>query len=80
MIIIINGPLGVGKTEVSGKLIEYFDKAVMLDGDYLGAVRPFDLHDPQRVEYLYQTIAHNVEWHVTHGYHNFVVNYVFEKP
>ncbi|MFN8597938.1 MAG: GrpB family protein, partial [Anaerolineae bacterium] len=80
MIIIINGPLGVGKTEVAWKLIENFEKAVMLDGDYLGAVYPFDLHAAERVEYLYQTIAHNMEWHVAHGYHDFVVNYVFEQP
>ena len=38
MIIIINGSLGVGKTEISWELIERFDRAVMLDGDYLGAV------------------------------------------
>ena len=30
MIVIINGPLGVGKTEVAWKLIEHFEKAVML--------------------------------------------------
>ncbi len=80
MIIIINGPLGVGKTEVSWKLIEYFDKAIMLDGDYLVAAHPFEIYNDARIDYLYQTIAHNVEWHVAHGYHNFVVNYVFEKP
>ena len=30
MIVIINGPLGVGRTEVAWKLIEHFEKAVML--------------------------------------------------
>ena len=80
MIVIINGPLGVGKTETSWKLIEYFDKAIMLDGDYIVAARPFEIYSDARIDYLYQTIAHNVEWHVAHGYHNFVVNYVFERP
>ncbi len=80
MIIIINGPLGIGKTEVAWKLIEYFEQAVMLDGDYLGAVHPFEMHSAERVEYLYQTIAHTVEWHIAHGYHDFVINYVFEQP
>jgi GrpB-like predicted nucleotidyltransferase (UPF0157 family)/predicted kinase len=80
MIVIINGALGVGKTEVSWKLIEHFDQAIMLDGDYLGAVQPFEIYDDARVEYLYQTIRHIVAWHVEHGYHNFVVNYVFETP
>ena len=80
MIVIINGALGVGKTEVSWKLIEHFDQAIMLDGDYLGAVHPSEIYDEPRIEYLYQTIGHVVAWHVDHGYHNFVVNYVFETP
>ena len=80
MIIIINGPLGVGKTETSWKLIEHFDKAIMLDGDYIVAAHPFEIYNDARIEYLYETIAHNVAWHVAHGYHNFVVNYVFEQP
>lgn len=77
-IIIINGPLGVGKTEVSWRLVEYFDRGVMLDGDYIGAVHPFEIYDDERIEYLYQTMRHLVAFHVEHGYHNFVINYVFE--
>ncbi len=80
MIVIINGPLGVGKTETSWKLIEHFDRAIMLDGDYVVAARPSEIYSEARIDYLYRTIAHNVAWHVAHGYHNFVVNYVFEKP
>ena len=81
MIIIINGPLGIGKTEVSWKLLEHFERAVMLDGDYIGAVQPFDIYDPQRIEYLYQTIHHLVAFHLERGgYRNYVVNYVFEEP
>lgn len=80
MIVIINGALGIGKTEVSWKLIEHFDRAIMLDGDHLGAVYPFEIGDEQRVDYLYATIAHLTAWHIAHDYHNFVVNYVFETP
>lgn len=80
MIIIINGPLGVGKTEVAWKLIEKFDRAIMLDGDYLGAVHPFEIYDEQRVTYLYDTICHIVRFHVEHGWQNLVVDYVFETP
>lgn len=79
MIIIINGPLGIGKTQVSEKLIEYFDRAVMLDGDYIGAVHPFEIYDEARIEYLYQTLRHLTAYHVEHGYRNFVINYVFES-
>lgn len=80
MIIILNGPLGVGKTEVAWKLIEKFDRAAMLDGDYLGAVHPFEIYDEQRVAYLYDTICHLARFHAEHGYRHLVVNYVFETP
>ncbi len=80
MIVIINGPLGVGKTEVAWKLIDKFDRAAMLDGDYLGAVRPFEIYDDQRIAYLYDTICHMARFHAEHGYHNLVVDYIFETP
>ena len=80
MIIILNGPLGVGKTEIAWKLIEKFDRAMMLDGDYLGAVHPFEIYAKQRVTYLYDTICHIARFHVDHGWRNIVVNYVFETP
>jgi GrpB-like predicted nucleotidyltransferase (UPF0157 family)/predicted kinase len=80
MIIIINGPVGVGKTEVAWKLIEKFERAVMLDGDYLGALHPFEIYDERRVAYLYDTICYMARFHVEHGWRNLVVNYVFETP
>ena len=80
MSIIINGSLGVGKTETSWELTALFERAVMLDGDYIGAVHPFEIHNSQRVEYLYQTIRHLIRWHQQNGYNDFVINYVFEKP
>ncbi len=81
MIIIINGPCGVGKSTVSWTLLEYFDRAVMLDGDYIGAVHPFEIYDEARVVYLYKTLRHLIKFHITEGEHkNFVINYVFETP
>jgi GrpB-like predicted nucleotidyltransferase (UPF0157 family)/predicted kinase len=80
MIVIINGPLGIGKTEVSWGLVELFDQGVMLDGDYIGAVHPFEIYDDARIAYLYQTIHHLVAFHLKNGYSNFVINYVFETP
>jgi GrpB-like predicted nucleotidyltransferase (UPF0157 family)/broad-specificity NMP kinase len=80
MIVIINGPLGVGKTEVSWKLLGIFGRAVMLDGDYIGAVHPFEIYDDERVAYLYRTIHHLVAFHVANGYADVVINYVFETP
>lgn len=80
MIVIINGPLGAGKTETSWHLLERFDHGVMLDGDFIGAVHPFELHSEARVSYLYQTLALLVAHHHQNGYSNFVINYVFETP
>jgi GrpB-like predicted nucleotidyltransferase (UPF0157 family)/predicted kinase len=81
MIVIINGPCGIGKTSVAWELNARFDRAVMLDGDYIGAVHPFEIYDDARIAYLYRTIHHLVAYHVEQGdYHNFVINYVFESP
>ena len=81
MIVIITGPCGIGKTAVSEALTTHFNRAVMLDGDYIGAVHPFEIYDDARINYLYHTLEHLVAFHVREGdYHNFVINYVFETP
>lgn len=80
MIVILNGSVGVGKTSVSWALQELFDKAVMLDGDFIGAVHPFEIYDRKRIDHLYQTFAHLVKFHTSHGYSNYILNYVFETP
>lgn len=80
MIIIINGPLGIGKTSVSWELLRCFERAAMLDGDYLGAIQPFEIYDQARIAYLDQTFVHMTAWHKQHGYTNLVINYVFEQP
>jgi GrpB-like predicted nucleotidyltransferase (UPF0157 family)/predicted kinase len=81
VIVIINGPCGIGKTSVAWELTGRFERAVMLDGDYIGAVHPFEIYDDARIAYLYQTLRHLVAYHVEQGgYHDFVVNYVFETP
>ena len=79
MVVIINGSVGCGKTSVSWALQRKFDKAVMLDGDYIGAVHPFAIYDEARITYLYDTMEHLVAFHRAHGYNNFVINYVFES-
>jgi GrpB-like predicted nucleotidyltransferase (UPF0157 family)/predicted kinase len=81
VIVIINGPCGIGKTSVAWELNARFDRAVMLDGDYIGAVHPFEIYDEARIAYLFETIHHLTAFHIARGgYHNFVINYVFETP
>jgi predicted kinase len=79
MIVIINGSVGVGKSLVSWELQSKFDKSIMLDGDYIGAVHPFEIYDEKRTQYLYDTLQHLVNFHLSHGYEHFVINYVFES-
>mgnify|MGYP001029990940 FL=1 len=81
MIIIINGPCGIGKSTTGELVTQKFNRAVFLDGDYIGAVHPFEIYDDVRIEHLYQTLRHLIAFHIEHGdYHNFVIPYVFESP
>ncbi len=79
MIIIINGSLGVGKSSVAEQLHYKFDKSVHLDGDCIGDVQPFNIYDEQRLKHLYRTMELLIGFHQKNGYHNFVINYVFES-
>lgn len=79
MIIIINGSVGVGKTTVSWKINRLLYHSVMLDGDYIGAVNPFDLHSNERLIHLYKTIACLVKFHLQNDFKHFIINYVFEN-
>jgi chloramphenicol 3-O-phosphotransferase len=80
MIIIINGSLGVGKSSVADELHMKFDKSVHLDGDYIGDVHPYEIYDEARIDHLYRTLQLLIGFHQQNGYHNFVINYVFESP
>jgi chloramphenicol 3-O-phosphotransferase len=80
MIIIINGSLGVGKSSVANELHWKFDRSVHLDGDHIGDVHPFEIYDNARLDHLYRTLALLIGFHRQNGYHNVVINYVFESP
>jgi len=80
MIIIINGSLGVGKSSVADQLHYKFEKSVHLDGDYIADVHPFQIYDEARISHLYRTLELLIGFHQKNGYHNFVINYVFESP
>ncbi|MEN0006661.1 MAG: hypothetical protein AAF798_21080 [Bacteroidota bacterium] len=60
-------------------LIERFDQAIMLDGDYICRVHPFELGNAAQRSYLFATLEHLVRFHQHNGYTNFVINYVFEN-
>jgi broad-specificity NMP kinase len=79
MIVIINGPLGVGKTETSWQLLYRFGRAVMLDMDHIAAFHPFDFYNQVHLDYAYATAGMLIEHHVRHGFSRFVLNWVIES-
>lgn len=74
MIIILNGPLGIGKSTLAEALSESLDQCVMLDGDHLVAANPPPVNE---VEYLHSTIALLVAHHRRYGYHHFVIDHIW---
>ncbi|PKP07413.1 MAG: hypothetical protein CVU10_07695 [Bacteroidetes bacterium HGW-Bacteroidetes-5] len=79
MIIIINGSVGIGKTTIASGFQKKFDKSIMLDGDFIGAVHPFKLYDNSRIQYLYDTLEYIASFHLSNGYKNLIINYIFES-
>lgn len=80
MIVILNGPLGIGKTSTSWELLWRFSRAVMLDCDHLAALHPFDYYRQPDLDYAYKTFGVLLNHHAAHGYGDFVLNWVIESP
>lgn len=77
MIILLNGPLGIGKSTLAEALTESIAHCVMLDGDHLVAVNP-PAHDER--EHLHATIELLVAHHLRFGYHHFIINHFWSAP
>jgi shikimate kinase len=77
MIIVLNGPLGVGKSTLGETLAENIDQCVMLDGDHLVAVNP---PPSDEIEHLHSTIALLVAHHRRFGYRHFVIDHLWRTP
>lgn len=74
MIIILNGPLGIGKSTLAETLVESIDHCVMLDGDHLVAANPPPVDE---MEFLHSTIALLVAQCQRFGYRHFVINHIW---
>ena len=72
MIVVLNGPLGVGKSTLAEALAESIDQCVMLDGDHLVAANP---PAADELDHLHSTIELLVAHHRGFGYRHFVVNH-----
>jgi hypothetical protein len=77
MIIVLNGPLGIGKSTLAEALAESIERCVMLDGDHLVAAHPPSLN---QLDHLHSTIALLVAHHRRFGYRHFVVNHIWTSP
>jgi hypothetical protein len=80
MIIIINGPLGIGKTQTSWAIIRRFARGVMLDADYVAEFHPFDYYNDEHLAYAHATLRVLTAHHISHGFQYFVINWIFETP
>lgn len=73
-IVILNGPLGIGKSTLTEALSESIEQCVALDADHLVAANP----PPDDVlGYLHSTIALLIEHHRRYGYRHFVINHIW---
>jgi hypothetical protein len=77
MIVVLNGPLGIGKSTLAEALAESIDGCVMLDGDHLIAANP---PPADEVDYLHATIALLVQHHRRFGYRHFIINHLWLTP
>lgn len=77
MIIILNGPLGIGKSTLGELLTESIPHCVMLDGDRLVAANPPATDER---EHLHSTIALLVAHHRRFGYRHFVIDHAWRSP
>jgi len=76
MIIVLNGPLGIGKSTLAEALTESIDSCIMLDGDRLVAANP---PPADALEHLHSTIALLVTHHQRFGYRHFVIDHVWRS-
>jgi len=76
MFILLNGPLGIGKSTLAEALTESIEGCVMLGGDSLLTVNPTP---DDEVEYLHGLLGLLVAHHRRHGYRNFVIDHIWRS-
>src|SRR5687767_68171 len=77
MIVVLNGPLGIGKSTLAEALMESIDQCVSLDGDHVVAANP---PAADGLEHLHSTIALLIAHHRRFGYRHFVINHFWSSP
>ena len=77
MIVLLNGPLGTGKSTLAEAFMECLEGWVMLDGDHVVAANPPPVDE---TGYLHETLGLLVRHHQHHGYRHFVINHIWRTP
>ncbi len=73
MIIVLNGPLGIGKSTLAEALSESIEACVSLDGDSLVAVNP----EPENSQLLHHTLELLISHYQSYGYRHVVINHLW---
>ncbi|MCP5101397.1 MAG: hypothetical protein GY943_38110 [Chloroflexi bacterium] len=79
-IAIINGTLGVGKTETSWAIMNAVQPAAVIDLDYLYAFKPKDYADKTQQAHVYEAAVILITHHRNLKIDRFIINGVFETP
>ena len=77
LVILLNGPLGVGKSTLGKVLGESIEGSVTLDGDGLLALNP---PPADEVKSLHEAVALLVGHHFARGYRRFILNHYWSSP
>ena len=76
LVVLLNGPLGIGKSTLGEVLGEALDRSVTLDGDSLAALNPPPADEAAS---LHGTLALLVRHHLASGYDRFVINHYWSS-
>lgn len=76
LVVLLNGPLGVGKSTLAEALGEAVERSVMLDGDRLAALNP---PPPDEVASLHATLGLLVAHNLARGYDRFIINHYWSS-
>lgn len=80
MIVLLNGPLGIGKSSLGEALCEALPNSLHLDGDALAATNPPVPAGAPGLEQLHGAVALMVEHHLHFGIRHVVINHVWFDP
>lgn len=80
MIVIINGPPGIGKTSISQALLKRIEGSALIDGDSLAAMKSFNRSDREKLLLFFEAIRGMAEAFKKGGAQNLLIAFTFETP